>query len=63
MKTNILSASDPSYPLVAGKLLEEMKLIKKKVQSFLLMAALAVWRICSCREARRYKKSINPMWF
>lgn len=56
MKTNILPASDPSYPLVAGKLLEDMKIDKKNMQSFLLMAALAVGRIFSCREARRYRK-------
>lgn len=56
MKTDILPASDPSYPLVAGKLLEEMKMDQKKPQSFLLMAALAVGRIFSCRQARRYRK-------
>lgn len=35
MKTNILPASDPTYTLVAGKLLEGMKIDQKKISRLL----------------------------
>jgi len=51
MKTNILSASDPTYTLVAGKLLEGMKNDQKEKQlTFLLVAAVITGGVCSCRE-------------
>lgn len=54
MKTNILPASDPTYALVTGKLLEGMKIdLKKKKtqqQTFLLMAAVAIGGFCTCRK-------------
>lgn len=60
MKTNILCASDPSYVLVAGKLLERMKIDqKKKNQQTFLLAAVVIGGICGCREdngRQRYRK-------
>lgn len=51
MKTNIVPASDPTYTLVAGKLLEGMKIDQKKnQQTSVLMVAVVIGGICTCRE-------------
>lgn len=51
MKTNILPASDPSYPLVAGKLLEEMKIDQKNPCA--LFSSWLLWLLGKFSAAER----------
>lgn len=63
MKTNILPASDPSYPLVTGKPLEEMKIDQKKRAVFSLDGCFGCWENLQLQRGQEIHKSINLMWF
>lgn len=59
MKTNILPASDPSYALAAGKLLEGMKIDQKNLADFSLDGCCGYCRNLQLQRGQckiRYRK-------
>lgn len=66
MKTNILPASDPSYALAAGKLLEGMKIDQKNPADFSLDGCCGDWGNLQLQRGQweiKVQKNISLRWF